>query len=125
MPRENRAATRSEIILVARVRTSNKLTRFDDDPASSAPEYGVAIHDLSMSGLSFLTDQSFPKGCVVEMRILWGDRELLLYGVAKYERRFNRTGIHIIGVQFIRLPVDNGDLEALQTWLREQQAATE
>src|SRR5690348_13904987 len=73
MLKDNRSATRSDVVLVARVRRSTGVSG-PSDTVGNEIEYGIAIHDASHDGLSFLTDQAFRPGTVLEMRVLCDGR---------------------------------------------------
>jgi hypothetical protein len=123
MLKENRAAARSDIVLVARVRRSIGISSPID--GVDGLEYGVAMHDASRDGLSFLTDQAFRIGTVLEIRVLCDGRELQLFGAVKYVRSFRETtGIYIAGVKFIRLPASRQDVVDFEQWLDRHSTAS-
>jgi len=102
-PTDNRQTARSQVVLIARARRMASEAKTVADLRE--PAYGVAIQNVSRSGLSFLTDHSFVLGDVVEIDVVCKARRLILNGTVRHTHlQKGSQDVHAVGVLLLRLP---------------------
>lgn len=109
---EHRRAKREEVSLVARVRPVPSTI----DMAWRSPPLGVAIMDISVLGLSFLTNEHFDQEDVVEVDLSWGGATISLHGVVKHVH--TKATLSTVGIQYLITASTKHAIANLSHWLQ-------
>jgi len=108
---EHRKAARTDVSLIARVRP----LRSTNDLARRTRSIGIAVTDVSLLGLSFLTDQLFNVGDMLEVDLAWGSAEISFHGAVRHVDV--RSSLSTVGIQFVLTQSTKHAVATLRDWM--------
>jgi len=108
---EHRRAARTDVSLIARVRP----LRSTNDLARRSRSLGIAVTDVSLLGLSFLTDQPFDIDDLLEVDLSWRGVEISFHGVVRHV--LVRSSLRTVGIQFVITQSTKHAIATLKEWL--------
>jgi hypothetical protein len=107
---DRRTAERTEVVASARVRRIR---------GKSSNAYGVAITDVSLIGMSFLTSDIFRPGDIVVVTLSDIEVRFELHGyVRRVDRHPHTDRINVIGVEYLRTPSTEAVATRVASWLQ-------
>lgn len=109
---EHRRAARTDVSLIARVRPVPSTIA----SAHRIPAIGIAVTDISLLGLSFLTTRQFKPGDLVEVDLSWRGADISFHGVVRHAD--SRSGLHTVGIQFLITASTKHAVAMLSEWLQ-------
>ena len=98
----------SLIAKVRPLRSTNDLTR-------RTRSIGIAVTDVSLLGLSFLTDQPFAIDDLVEVDLIWRGAEISFHGVVRHIHV--RSSLSTVGIQFVITQSTKHAVATLKEWM--------
>jgi len=112
-PLDNRHALRVRLTLTARARIIPTFQLY----VSHQSERGIAVLDVSNSGLSFATNDKFKCDDVVEIEAVFHDRPVVFHGTVRRVENGRSSSVDTVGVHFITTPSTQSALRELALWL--------
>ena len=83
--------------------------------ASRVPATGVAVTDISLLGLSYMSNHHVSVGDLVEIDLSWRGVDTYFHGTVRHVEF--RSGLYCVGIQYVVTPSTKQSLATLREWL--------